>query len=88
MRTERPFWALSVLAVCLLAVPAAGLSIDQSPRPTILLRKSDRFIAMKAWNSVGLVFIRIGAEVAVYCDDFRCLLRAQYGLATQLRRRK
>ena len=60
MRTERPFWALSVLAICLIAVPAAGLSLDHSPRPAILLRKSDRFIVISAWNSVGLYSLKDG----------------------------
>ncbi len=62
MRTERPFWALAVVALCLLAAPAAGLSIyiDASPRPAILLRKSDRFIVISAWNSVGLYSLKDG----------------------------
>ena len=60
MRTERPFWALTVVALCLLTVPAAGLSIYSAPHPAILLRKSDRFIVISAWNSVGLYSLKDG----------------------------
>jgi len=42
------------LITCPISQLAHAKTIDQTPAPTILLTKSERFIAQDAWNSVAL----------------------------------
>ncbi len=57
----RPILCFTFLTVCLLAAPATGSRPGpERPHPAILLRKSNRFIALSAWNSVGLYSLKDG----------------------------
>jgi hypothetical protein len=45
---------LALLVVCCSVGTALGITYDKTPRPTILLSDSVRFIAEDGWNSMGL----------------------------------
>src|ERR1700687_2036074 len=48
------FAVIAIVLGCLPNDPVCAKTIDTSPRPTILLTKTDQFIAQDAWNSVAL----------------------------------